>query len=91
MAPTHYEAFINIVNELYAGVDFTHPGETIRLPPTILQPYDLISVIREPQNDYERYLSSLPTSFRATARAELYRRGTGWITRGITRKNRRIQ
>jgi len=88
LAPTHYETFIKTINDLYRGIEFTHADHTTRLPPTILSPYDLISDMKRPKSDLERYLTSLPSAFRATAKSELYRRGGGWIARGIS--DRRI-
>lgn len=84
MAPTHYETFIKTVNDLYRGVEFTYAGRTIKLSPTIISPYDLISDVKEPKSDYERYLASLLPAFKATAKSELYRSESGWIARGIS-------
>lgn len=86
MAPTHYETFIKIVGDLYRGVEFTHAGHSIKLTPNILSPYDLISDVKAPKNDYEKYLASLPQTFRNTAKSELYRSEGGWIAKGISER-----
>jgi hypothetical protein len=86
IAPTHYETFIKTVNELYQGIDFTHNKHTIHLSPTILSPYDLISGVKEQKSDCEKYLVSLPQTFRNTAKSELYRSESGWINRGVSER-----
>ncbi|MCL6579318.1 MAG: hypothetical protein K6T73_08030 [Candidatus Bathyarchaeota archaeon] len=77
------ELFLSIIRKAYLGEKFVYENRTFNLEPTLVTPYDFSRKIRHPKNDYERLLVSLNPSFKAAARAEVYRRKKGWVAAGI--------
>jgi hypothetical protein len=61
-------------------------NETFNLNPTIPRAYDFLKKIDSPTNQYEQLLSSLGSSFKSAAKSEIYRRSTGWLSRGIAQQ-----
>lgn len=77
------ELFLSIIQRAYLGGDYAYQGETFNLAPTLVRPYDFFRKINNPKNDYERLLVSLEPRFKSVAKAEIYRRTTGWIAQGL--------
>ena len=75
--------FLSIIRDAYLGNRFTYEKRTFDLEPTLVTPYDFSRKIGQPTNDYERLLASLDPRFKEAARAEVYRKGRGWIAQGL--------
>ena len=87
MTISHYNLFLQTIRNLYRGFAFTYKKKKIVLPPIIPSPYDLIKDVKEPENDFEKFISTLPEGFRRSARSELYRGDRGWLERGVSEGN----
>jgi hypothetical protein len=79
-----FHVFLDIVKNTFIGENFVYKNITFKLAPTLVAPYDFIKKIKSPSSEYERLLLELGSNFRRIARTEMYRRGRGWIARGIS-------
>lgn len=86
MKQTKFNLFVSIITSSFLGLPFDYKGRTFHLQPTILSPYDFLKRIRVPKTEIEKLLSELDPDFKATARSEMYRKGSGWIARGIEQR-----
>ena len=72
-----------VINDLFNGFEFGYKKESLIIEPTIISPYDIIREIETPKTPFEKYVKQLPVGFIKNAKAELYRKRTGWIEKGI--------
>lgn len=68
---------------MYLGCDFRYDQQTISLNPLIFSPYNILRDIKTPVTPFEKYVKHLPSDFLSNSRTEMYRKGRGWIDRGI--------
>jgi hypothetical protein len=75
--------FLSIIHDSYIGGKCTYNNQSFSLLPTLITSYDFLRTIKKPETELDRLLDSLDPRFKAVARSEMYRRGVGWIDRGI--------
>ena len=75
--------FLDIVEAAYLGNEFEYEGRSFKLKPTLVMPYDFLKRTSKADTEYERLLGSLDPRFKEAADSEMYRRGEGWISRGV--------
>ena len=73
--------FLKIVHSAYLGKPFNYKGSTFNLRPTLVPPSDFTKRVPKPTTEYESLLDRLPSNFRKTASAEIYRKKDGWVGR----------
>lgn len=74
--------FSGLVEATFLGRTYRLGDNNYVLKPVILGKYDVLRSISSPGTEFERLLRDLPQEFKSVARSELYRKSTGWITRG---------
>lgn len=87
---TWINLFLSIVHSAFMGQEFRYRGRSYDLEPTISKPYDFLRSYQNPQTEYQRLLSDLEHPFKEAARAQIYRKKTGWIARGIEQHKIRV-
>lgn len=74
--------FGGLVEAAFLGQTYRLGTNNYVLKPVILGKYDVLRSISSPGTEFERLLRDFPQEFKSVARSELYRKNTGWITRG---------
>lgn len=90
MPPKSFEIFLDVITKAFLGVEIRYGSETFKLEPTIPRTYDFLRKIESPQNEYERLLSNLGSTFKSAAKTEIYRKNTGWLARGVNQGKIRV-
>jgi hypothetical protein len=82
---TGYNQFLSVVHNCFRGGQIEYESKTYSFSPRILKPYDLIKK-RQGKDEFEKYLDSINSKFSEIAKSELYRKGRGWIKKGVEDK-----
>ena len=86
MSQRRRDLFFDIIHAAFCGESFNYKEVTYKLKPKLVEPRDFIRNIEDPSNHYERLMTALDPSFKASASHEMYRSEKGWIAHGIKQK-----
>ena len=90
LPPKSFEIFLDVITKAFLGAEIHYGSKTLKLEPTIPRAYDFLRKIKSPQNQYEQLLSKLGSTFKSAAKAEIYRKNTGWLARGVDQGKIRV-